>query len=395
MVRVSPLHQSHVEAEASFLSWGAREEAIDVVETFGDPPIEYASIRKACALLDEPHLGVLDLTGADRLDFLGRLLTQRTSDAPEWTTRHAFALNRKGRIEADMTLLALPQRVLAVLDAADAQALAAMLAQFLFTEDVEITDRTDEMHRLSLHGPGAPSVLRSVADPVEGPGLLDLTERRATLVRLAGHRVVIERDDETAAPGFHLLVPAEGVTDVYNLLLETNGQASDDLPRVRPVGWAAYNTARIEGGRVLFRVDFGPDSLPHETGVLHDRVTFDQRCYLGQEVVARMESRGRPKRRLVSLDLDPDGPRDAEGMPIQPVTGSHVLPGSANEQDADAVGAVTSSTLSPMLGGRPICFAMVKTDLADPGTDLLVEAESHRLRARVRSELRFWTRPES
>jgi len=392
MATTSPLRGSHIQAEASFLLWQAGREPIEIVETFGDPPVEYASLRRSCGLLDEPQIGVVEVTGSDRLEFLGRLLTRRLDDAPLWTARRTFLLNRKGRIDADITVVVLPDRLVAVCDAADAAGLVSALDTFVFSEDVQIVDRTESMHRLSMHGPGAPRVLGEASEPVDGPGLLDLTPGGATLVRIAGHRVVVERDDQTADPGLHLVMPVDAAADVETTIIEQRDGSDPERPAVRLIGWASFNIARLEGGTPIFHLDFGPDSLPHETGVLHERVSFDQRCYLGQEVVARMESRGRSKRRLVALVMDPEPAPDESGLSVQPETGSAVLPRGSDQTSSDPVGAVTSATLSPMLGGRPICLAMVRADLAAPGTELDVEAEGRTLRARVRDRLGFWSR---
>ena len=72
------------------------------------------------------------------------------------------------------------------------------------------------------------------------------------------------------------------------------------------IGWYALNMARVEQGVPLFMIDFDRNNLPHETSLIQSRVRFDKGCYLGQEIVARMESLGQPKRRLVQLKMQTD-----------------------------------------------------------------------------------------
>ena len=98
----------------------------------------------------------------------------------------------------------------------------------------------------------------------------------------------------------------------------------------------AFNVARIEAGSPLFLVDFGRQALPHETGLLARRVNFKKGCYLGQEVVARMESLGKPKQRLVALRMQQDR---------LPVSGAEV---HEARDGGEAVGRVTSSAPAPM-----------------------------------------------
>jgi folate-binding protein YgfZ len=144
----------------------------------------------------------------------------------------------------------------------------------------------------------------------------------------------------------------------------------------------AYNIARVEAGWPLFQIDFTSESLPAETGVLGDRVSFTKGCYLGQEVVARMRSLGKPKQVLVGLQLG------AGQEPKLPEERAAIYA----EADAEKpIGTVTSSTLAPMLGASPIALARVRTAHADAGTMLHVEAEGERVAFEVQPQLAFWS----
>src|SRR5207247_535423 len=103
-----------------------------------------------------------------------------------------------------------------------------------------------------------------------------------------------------------------------------------------------------------------------------------------------MESRGHSKRALVGLRCDvadPSGPADQRP---QPTTGAQVW--RADAPDGEPVGGVTSSTLAPVLGWTPMCFAASKPDANQPGTRLLVTAYDDRLAAVVKPSLTFWKR---
>jgi folate-binding protein YgfZ len=141
----------------------------------------------------------------------------------------------------------------------------------------------------------------------------------------------------------------------------------------------------MEAGTPLYLIDFGVESLPHETGLLEDRVYFKKGCYLGQEVVARMQSLGHPKQKLVALLLD--RPTGAMGAPK---AGDRVH--LAEKADADAVGVVTSGAISPKMGGAAICFAQVRFAHTAPGTRLAVETDGGRAAGAVQSQLSFWKR---
>lgn len=377
--------------EAAGAEWMAYDR-LDIVATFGEPQAEYAAFRKGCALIDEPHRGVLELTGRDRHVFLNNLLTNFTWDKDRKTGLapgtgvYAYFLNLKGRVVADMNVLEIDHgdRTAIETDARLVEPLRDVFDKYLFGEQVKLLPATESLHRLSLHGPRAPEVLREAA----GIDASNLPPLGSITFRIADSDALVFRDDATGTPGLNLIVESRHAPDVWSLLAR-----SGDTPRagarrhVWPAGWAAYNACRIEAGRPLFGIDFEgappasayparrqretdpPDSpepsspgvLPAETGQLHRAVSFTKGCYLGQEIVARMHSRGQVARQIVGLRLDDDH---------LPIAGAPVL-----DDNSNSVGVVTSSTVSPLLSNRALCLGFVKKPFMAPGTKLRIPAE--------------------
>jgi folate-binding protein YgfZ len=363
-------------APLEYIAYGPPQAELDgcpeVLATFGDLESEYAALRRGAGLLDAPHRGTLLVTGAERHDFLDRMLTQKlTGVGPGWAGR-SFWLNRKGRIEADLLLAESGERIVAALDFHCAARTAASLDEYLFTEEVEVTDASTSLHHLALHGPAAAAALASAA------GLesfaLDAGEMRP--VTVAGIETIVIRNDQTGECGLEIIVPRDDTGPVWQAIVAADEAVGGSRHRVRPIGWHAFNIARIEAGTPLHLIDFGPDNLPHETGVLKDRVSFAKGCYLGQEIVARTENLGRPRQMLVGL---------RPGKDALPVAGAEVYapPDQPPEAAGARVGTVTSSTLSPMLGRQPIAFAMVKSDWTAPGSRVVVSADGDLLEATV------------
>lgn len=392
-MRVSPLQKVQQLAEASLAPYGPPEAGIMVAETFGELELEYAAIRKSCILLDQPHRAVLEISGKDRLDFLNRMVTQELKGLATSQSRPTFWLNRKGRIDADLRLIELGDRMLASLDALAAQRTLAGLSEYIISEEVTIKDLSEQTHRMALHGPTAVTLLQAVSSHVNGPPLAALNPESACSISIRGHHVVVDRDDLTGEIGLELIMPGAAALDVFHSLVETgqvhgDGEEPAALYRLRPAGWHAFNIARIEAGRPLYNIDFGPDSLPHETGIVRDRVSFKKGCYLGQEVVARMESRGHSKKVLMAVKCE--SVAGDEGLPRQPMTGASVW--DAQSPESDPIGAVTSSTLAPMLSSAPVCFAMIKHDRAHPDLKVLVAADNSTIAGWTQKQLRFWAR---
>ncbi|MDX2147090.1 MAG: hypothetical protein SFZ23_06165 [Planctomycetota bacterium] len=430
MLRTNPLLNWHQQAEAMLIPYGPApvdhpqsgeggpgsasaapakpaQEPIPLVATYGELELEYAAIRKACMLLDQPQRATLELTGPDRLAFLNRMLTQELKGMRPFDVRRAFWLNRQGRIDADLRVIDLPSRTLLDVDAFALDRTLAGLSKYVVMDDVRLRDASGEHHRVALHGPTSLALLQALCGvdvglgaDASGPPLNELEPGRAAAVQLCGQQVIIDRDDSTGSPGYELLVPTSGLVSVFARLVETGLDPHGSTPealragvtrtfgstiKLRPGGWFAYNIARVEAGRALYYVDFGPTSLAAETGVFDDRVSLTKGCYLGQEVVARLHARGKPKQQLVALGFDVDAQAsEGELDVLQPVTGAAVLAtsvskggeGSAGGEQPVVVGAVTSSIISPMRGSRPVCFAQVKFDYTRPGTKLLVEVQN-------------------
>jgi folate-binding protein YgfZ len=383
------LHDIQVQAGAEFVVFGPaptgrdREGAeastpadpagVELVLGFGAYEAEYAAIRKGAGLMHLPQRGLLRLTGRDRQDFLHRMTTQDIRGLTGGRTCRALQLNEKGRIVADLIVHHGDLDTWLEADAYDLPALTGLYEKRIFSEDLVLENISAARVMLAVHGTQTPDLPRALG----GDAAVKPTEMPGThhAIELAGQAVTAYRWDDCGSMGVRLAVPAAGAAGVYQALAEALGgldpQVEGGVHRAitgRGIGWLAYNTARIEAGTPLFHVDFGPDSLPAEAGALDQAVSFTKGCYLGQEIVGRMKSQGHPKRLVVGLRC-PDA--------RLPIAGAEIL------DQGQAVGAVTSSAVSPLRGHTAIALAMVKWGKHKPGTILQVAAEGQIIAATV------------
>ncbi len=384
------------DAGADFIQFGPppAEGGAELAHSFGRVELEYAAIRQRVGIMHLPQRGVLRVTGRDRQDFLHRMMTQDVNALAGGATTRSFQLNDKGRIVADALVHHGEADTWLELDRLDLPELHQLLDGRLFAEDVAIEDFSGQREALALHGPAAVALARRLHEAGSDPG--EIAPGTHHVLTLAETTVTAYRHDDAGAPCLRLLADAERAAVLYRALLEAAGyepggdeqadaayaERRRQTLRGRPVGWAAYNTARIEAGSPMFHVDFGPDSLPPETGLQDQAVSFNKGCYLGQEVVARIRSLGHPRRVLVGLRFDTDE---------LPVAGTQVLKGDAdpaNPATSDIVGGITSSTISPLRGGTAIAFAVIKWGRHEPGTELTTFAEGRPVKATVQG-LRF------
>ncbi len=370
----SPLHDLHQQAEAEFQNWGE----VEIVQTFGQPQAEYAAIRKAAALIDLPQRGILELTGKDRLEFLNNLLTNQTWNKATKTGLssgqgvYAFMLNLRGRIVVDMNVLELGDRTLLEMDGRFVEPLRRVLDQYLFGEQVKLVSRVGELHQIALHGPGAGQILGVALDSPLG----------SMPIKLLDIEAIVWRDDQAGVPGYHVILPSVSAALAWTSLIAKFGAEVQTGKRLlRPVGWAAFNATRIEAGRPFLGIDFDsapiasalpgkkdesiPDAgtglLPAETGLLDRAVSFTKGCYLGQEIVARMQARGQIARQIAGVRMEDDA---------LPIAGSQAF-----DAQSSPIGVITSSTVSPMLSNAAICLALLKRPHFAIGTRLQIPAE--------------------
>jgi len=355
MSLLRPLHEL---LHAEFQPFGQAE----LVSTYGQLPLEYAAIFRSAGLMDLPHRGVLEVTGEDRLAFLNRLLTAellaRSRQAMEpGQGRFSFLLNNKGRLLAELNLLHGANSTWLECDRHLLPELLATLDRYLFREKVQLTIR-DDLHELAILGRAAPAIIREI----EGVDITDWQPLQHAASTVAGAEAILFTDSPTGTPGAFLLAGEQQAASMWTHLLERYYPAQPNEPRrLVPIGWAAFNAARIEAGRQLFGIDYDQTFLPAETGQLARAVSFTKGCYPGQEIVARMESHHQCARAIVGL-------RMASGH--LPLSGAAVL-----DAEKRQVGTVTSSTISPRLANAALCLAAINKPHYEPGTEVLVAAE--------------------
>jgi folate-binding protein YgfZ len=359
---LNPLRDLHEQAEAEFQPYGD----IEIVSTFGEPQAEYAAIRKACGMMDVAQRGILSIKGATRINFLNRMITNEliSRDGKKRFAAgdgiYSFLLNNKGRIAADFHVLEREDQTLLETDARNVPVLEEMLKKYALGEKIEFASEVGKLHEIALHGPGAGEILKEIAPELTPPQPL-----RSTTGKIDSIDVIIWRDDICGVPGYLLIAATDSIRQLWMSVLSKYAEGELGKRRLRPVGWAVFNTARIETGRPLFGIDFDDSVLPAETSQLDRAVSFEKGCYLGQEIVARMHARGQVARKIAGIRM--------KGTEL-PIAGAPIIDSAVGEGQ-NQIGGITSSTISPVLSNAAICLGLMKSQSAAPGTELKVAAE--------------------
>jgi folate-binding protein YgfZ len=301
------------------------------------------AVRLTAGLFRHAGRGLIEVRGADRERWLNGQLTNevRFELGGLRSGCYAFVLTPIGRIVADVHVLARPDCFWLETDGAAVSPLLARLEKYVIADDVELRDRSAWAGRLGLEGPRAARIL---AAALGAP--LAIQPDSAREVRCASVEAVVAAFGWSGEAAFQWIVPGDGLPAVEAALREAGerlGLVAGDA--------ASLEVLRIEAGLPKFGTELDEEVLPAETGLLERAVSFTKGCYTGQEVVARMESRGRFKHRLVGLAFEADSPPP---------------PGVSVEFAGRSVGAVTSSALSPRVGA--IALAYLRKPHDAPGT---------------------------
>jgi folate-binding protein YgfZ len=301
----------------------------------------YTALREGAALTELPF-GRLRLRGADRRAYLQGLLTNDMAALTPGTGCYAAMLTAQGRMITDMRVLELGDAVLLDVPAALAPAIRDHLDRFVFSEDVQVEDITAATAELGLYGPRAIDVLQAAG--VEGAAptaLYDVTRMRA-----GGRDATLVRGDAIGIEGFDVITDAANREALRGAFLAAGAVAASD---------GDVEAVRIESGRPWFGRDLDADTIPLEAGLEERAISRSKGCYVGQEVIVRVQDRGhgRVARRLVGLTLD--------ATSAAPHASTVVRAGDRE------IGRVTSATWSPALA-RPIALAFVHRDFVEPGT---------------------------
>lgn len=314
---------------------------------------QYHALRTGAGLLDRTARGRLVLTGADRRAYLHGLLTNDIAALAAGAGAYAALLTPQGRMISDLRVSELGDRVLIDLPAAAAEAVRRRLADFIFSEDVEVHDASSSLAQFGLYGPRAAAVLSAVAAAPDGKvslrETLEALPFNANLAaRLNGAGITAVRSDDYGEAGFEIFVEAASAAALAGALTAAGAV---------PVQAEAADVARVEEGRPAFGVDMDEHTIPLEAGIEDRAISLTKGCYVGQEIIIRVLHRGggRVAKHLVGLV----GGR-GEGAARR---GDRLR---ANGKD---IGVVTSAVMSVRLQ-RPIGLGYVGRDYAAPGTAL-------------------------
>jgi hypothetical protein len=277
--------------------------------------------RTGALVVFRPDLAAAVVRGNDRVAWLNGMLTCDVTRAASGVAMYGLAVTQKGRVIADVIVIAEAAALRLVVPRAVLGELIATLERYIIMEDAEVA-ATGDVVALAC-----------------GP-------RAATI---GGAGVLSAAFDELGFGGSVLLFEGDAAASAVDV-------ARGSLE------W--YDALRVELGVPRFGVDFDQTTYPQEALLERRAVSFDKGCYIGQEVVFMLEVRGRVKRKLAKITIDAQ---------VVPAPGTEVCDASGV-----AVGTLTSVARGP-ISGAVVGLAMVKIDRAGVDTELVIGGASARV----------------
>ncbi|MFZ0336990.1 MAG: hypothetical protein WAL45_03095 [Terracidiphilus sp.] len=339
------------------------------------PEVEIAALATGAALHDLGWMRRVEVRGTDRFRWLSGMVSNTVNDLFPNTGAWNLVLNAQGHIQGDLTVWRggeeqSPQRRIPVngakhgngggnheedpllgtpfageseleleIAADQLDKLLAHLNRFIIMDDVELIPLGDEQvgeagseTAIGMSGPLAPEVLERVGLPV-------ITSAMAgTSVEWNGWEVRILRGYGVLAPHYEFWLPTAGLAKLWPCLRAGGAM---------PVGAASIEAFRIAEGIPAYGIDMVERDLPQETAQMR-ALHFSKGCYLGQEIVERVRTRGNVHRHLRPLELM--GPVPASGTEL-------------TLDDGTVSGTITSAAELPLKSGaRVFALGMIRAE---------------------------------
>lgn len=314
---------------------------------FGDVGAEFRALVADCGVYDLGGRAKIAVTGGDRVRWLNGMVTNNVRDLAPAHGVYAFLLNPQGHILADLYAYNRGDSLLLDTDHSQLEKLLQVFDHYIIMDDVEVENVSNKLTAMGVAGPRAREVLRGA-----GLAVPDLVPLQLADLTWQGIGLTIVRGDNPAVASYELWLSPANVTPVWQAL---NSAA-------RPVGTAALDLLRIGSGIPHYGQDIRERDLPQETEqprALH----FSKGCYIGQEIVERIRSRGNVRRKFTGFEVQPPLP----------------APGAKIQAEGKDIGEITSVASLPLASSkRVVALGYIRREFAISGKE--VEAAGARLK---------------
>ncbi len=342
----TPLHDRLIAAGAQMGEYcGA-----DTARSFGDERAEFDTLLHGCGVYDLGWRAKIVLTGSDRTRWANGMVTNNIRDLVDGRGNYNFLLSAQGRIQGDLYVYNLGDHLMVDTELWQKTRILELFDKYIIMDDVEVTDISEKLTAIAVQGPKSLDVLRklglTVAENVE-PLTVDRTVWN-------GIGISVTRMASDVAMTFEIWLATENAEKLWDALVAAGA---------KPVGTEALEMFRIAAGVPKYGQDITEKHIPQETEQFH-ALHFAKGCYLGQEIVERVRSRGAVHRHFAGFSIDGAAPQ----------------PGGEVQVDGKRAGEITSARLLPVKGReQTLALGYIRKESGEPGTTVQVDGNQARV----------------
>jgi folate-binding protein YgfZ len=325
----------------------------NVFKYFSSPESETNSLNEGVGLIDLSGNGILELRGKDVLDFLHRISTNSLKDLPKEGIGKTIFTTEKGRIIDTAAVLNFGDYQLLVCNVANKNKIKNWIEKYIISDDVQISDNPDKYILFQLMGPQSDSFITLIC----GNYVNNIQVNKFKVINGDDGMMFFTAKfiDEKGNPLYWVL--ADNQTGLKLISYLNNNKGIFDFNFIGQEAWNAY---RIEQGIPIAPFEINDQYNPHEVNLL-DMVSFTKGCYIGQEVIARLDTYDKVQKKLFGV-IFPEPVDNNEQFQL------------FNDADLE-VGSVTSSAYSHKLK-KHIGLGIIRKAYLDDGVHLIAKNAS-------------------
>jgi aminomethyltransferase len=372
-LKKTALNATHRALKAKMVDFGGWDMPVEYPCPGGGLIAEHLAVRNGVGLFDVSHMGEIQFRGPGALAAVQHITMNDASRLKDGQAHYSALLTPEGTFVDDILVHRLGENdYLLVVNAGTKDKDYAWIRKQVGTfPSIHISDYSDYYSQLALQGPRALETLQKLTKV----DLAAIKNYWFTWGTVAGvPNVLIARTGYSGEDGFEVYLPADEPTTVkmWNALLEAGAEFG-----IRPCGLGARNTLRLEAGMSLYGHEISDEINVLEAGLTH-WLKLDKGAFIGRDALLAVQAAGGPKRKIIALEMVDRG-IGRDGYPVL-------------DLDGNEIGVITSGSPAPFLKTN-IAMALVKSETAASGADVLVQVRANQVRAK-QVPLPFYKRPK-
>jgi aminomethyltransferase len=348
-----PLHDVFLQNGAKLISFGDWE----VPAYFSSIIDEHITVRTAAGIFDISHMGIFAVYGKDAQQFLRYMCTNDLSSVGDGKAIYSTVCNSEGGIIDDIFIYKKnPHDFLIIVNAANSVKDFDWFSQHRAPFDCQIEDRSPDLGLFAIQGPASGFILKKAF----GFDLGDYAFHSFQQIQTGGIDVLVATTGYTGEWGCEIVFPRTQATFLWNTLYDAGVPFG-----LKPIGFGARDTLRLEAGCLLYGKDMDETITPFEAGIGWT-VKIGPEDFIGKNALVKQKKEGLLKK-IIGFELLDKG------------IARH---GAMMRKDGKSIGTVTSGSYCPSVD-KTIGFGYIDSEYALVGEDLFIEVRNRLLKARI------------